>query len=256
MMTKVVKIMECGLLATMTQVSAMVIKRFSKNANRECLDNGYVFLDHERRTVKGSCMGFADFLQVRYGNQRIDDTTREQRYYEWVDQNYEFDSNRTLSTTVSDKHPYKTNHPTPIPFDEWDTRCNITYTGSTSNQNIPNNAPTPFSLEHSELGEKANISESPKVTPLFDVEEEYTKEIGNPYSRRFDEYKQVFDNEVEHLSNEYTLIIGKKGHVFDDVWEKCEHYHRKIIDPWHDEGFEEDELWRSRDEKLTMNLLL
>ncbi|GKF04226.1 hypothetical protein Tco_0034894, partial [Tanacetum coccineum] len=113
----------------------------------------------------------------------------------------------------------------------------------TSNQNIPNNDPT------LELGEKANISESPKLRPFrprpcdysfdewlkvkiehtnifnsdreivfnewildsFDVEEEYAKEIGNPYSRRFNEYKQVFDNEVEQLSNEYTLRIGKRG---------------------------------------------
>ncbi|GJS62147.1 hypothetical protein Tco_0656931 [Tanacetum coccineum] len=182
------------------------------------------FHDHERRTVKGSCMGFADLLQVRYGNQRIDETTRERRYYEWVAQNYEFDNNRTPSTTtVFDKYPYKTNHPTPIPLDEWDTRYHITYTGSTSNQNIPNNDPIPFSPKHSELGEMANISESPKLRPFrprpcdysfdewlkvkightniynsnweivfcewildsFDVEEE----IGNPYSRRFDEYK-------------------------------------------------------------------
>ncbi|GJV64518.1 hypothetical protein Tco_1475346 [Tanacetum coccineum] len=139
------------------------------------------FRDHERCTVKGSCMGFADFLQVRYENHRIDDTTRERRYYKWVAQNYEFDNNRTPSTTiVSDKYPYKTNHSTPIPFDEWDTS--------------------------------------------FNIKEEYAKEIGNPYSRRFDEYKQVFDNEVELLSNEYTLRIGKKG-------------------------FKEDELWRSGDEK-------
>ncbi|GJV45939.1 reverse transcriptase domain-containing protein [Tanacetum coccineum] len=99
--------------------------------------------------------------------------------------------------------------------------------GVTSNQNIPNNASTPFSLEHSELEEKANISESPKLRPFrpcpcdysFDewlkvkightniydsnreiifnewildslyVKEEYAKEFGNPYSRRFDEYK-------------------------------------------------------------------
>nr|GEU85179.1 hypothetical protein [Tanacetum cinerariifolium] len=246
------------------------------------------FHDHERRTVKGSCMGFADFLQVRYENQRIDDTTREQRYYKWVAQNYEFDNNRTPSTTtVSDKGPYKTNYPTPISLDKWDTRFHITYTGSTSNQNIPNNNPTPFSLEHSELGEKADISDSPKLRPFtpnpydysfdewlkvnightniyesdweivfnewildsFDVEEEYAKEIGNPYSRRFDEYKRMFDNEVEILSNEYTLRIGKKGYVLDDVWEKCEQYPRKIIDSWHDIGFKEEELWRSRDEK-------
>ncbi|GJR89407.1 hypothetical protein Tco_0213418 [Tanacetum coccineum] len=196
------KIVECSLLATLTQVSVMVIMRFLEKVSRECLDN------------------------------------------------------RTPSTTtVSDKCPYKTNYLTPIPPNEWDTRCHITYAGSTSNQYIPNNEPTPFSLEHSELGEEVNISESPKLQPFrprpcdysfdewlkvkightsiydydqeivfnewildsFDVEEEYAKEIGNPYSRRFDEYKRVFDNEVENLSNEYTLRIGKKGYVLDDV---------------------------------------
>ncbi|GJW22337.1 hypothetical protein Tco_0032959 [Tanacetum coccineum] len=227
MMTEVVKIMECGLLTTLTQVSTMVTKRLSSSSLRK--SENY-------------------------------DTTRERRYYEWVAQNYEFDNNRTPSTTVSDKYPYKTNHPTPIPLDEWDTRYHITYTRGTSNQNIPNNDPILFSLEHSELGEKANISESLKLWPFrprpcdysfgewlkakighidiynsdqeivfnewildsFDVEEAYTKEIRNPYSRRFDEYKQVFDNEQ---------------------------YHRKSIDSLHDEGFEEDELWRSGDEK-------
>ncbi|GKD79962.1 hypothetical protein Tco_1342583, partial [Tanacetum coccineum] len=59
----------------------------------------------------------------------------------------------------------------------------------------------------------------------------------------------MFNNEVEHLSNEYIIRIGKKGYVLDDVWEKCEHYHRKTIDSWHDKGFEEDKLWRSGDEK-------
>ncbi|GKA04985.1 hypothetical protein Tco_0684105 [Tanacetum coccineum] len=88
------------------------------------------FRDHERRTVKGSYMGFADFLQVRYRQQNIDDTTRKRSY---------------------------------------------------------------------------------------DVKEEYTREIGNPYSRRFDEYNRVFNNEIEHLSNEYILRIGKKGYVLDDV---------------------------------------
>ncbi|GJS14587.1 phospholipase-like protein [Tanacetum coccineum] len=83
----------------------------------------------------------------------------------------------------------------------------------------------------------------------FDVEEEYANKIGNPYSQRFNEYKRVFDNEVENLSNEYTLRIGKKGYVLDDVWEKCEQYHKKVIDSWHDVGNEEKELWRSGDEK-------
>ncbi|GJT79023.1 phospholipase-like protein [Tanacetum coccineum] len=37
------------------------------------------FRDHERRAVKRSYMGFADFLQVHYRQQKIDDTTRERR---------------------------------------------------------------------------------------------------------------------------------------------------------------------------------
>ncbi|GKD03876.1 hypothetical protein Tco_1178850 [Tanacetum coccineum] len=93
------------------------------------------FCDHERRAMKGSYMGFANFLQVRYGQHKIDDTTRERSY---------------------------------------------------------------------------------------DVKEKYAKEIRNPYSRRFDEYNKVFNNEIEQLSNEYILRIGKKGYVLDDVWERCE----------------------------------
>nr|GEV86212.1 hypothetical protein [Tanacetum cinerariifolium]GEV89634.1 hypothetical protein [Tanacetum cinerariifolium]GEW06050.1 hypothetical protein [Tanacetum cinerariifolium] len=142
-------------------------KEVFKKSEQGMLRHWVCFHDHKRRIVKGSCMGFADFLQVRYRNQRIDDTTHERRYYEWFAQNYEFDNNKTPpTTTVFDKYPYKTNHLTPIPLDEWDTKCHVTYTGSTSNENIPNNDPTPFSLEPSELGEKANISESLKLRPF------------------------------------------------------------------------------------------
>ncbi|GJV87950.1 hypothetical protein Tco_1531888 [Tanacetum coccineum] len=214
------------------------------------------------------CYGYKEvfeknFLQVRYRNQRIDDTTREQRYYEWVAKNYKFDNNRTSSTTtVSEKYPYKTNYPTPIPLDEWDTRCHITYPRGTSNQNIPNNDPKPFSLEHSELGEKANISEPPELWPFrprpcdysFDdwlkVKIGHTNIYESDWEIIFDEYKRVFDNEVENLSNEYTLRVGKKGYVLDNVWEKCEQYHKKVIDSWHDVGYEEEEeLWQSGYEK-------
>ncbi|GJY39277.1 hypothetical protein Tco_0425641 [Tanacetum coccineum] len=46
---------------------------------------------------------------------------------------------------------------------------------------------------------------------VFDVEGDYANKFDDPYSRRFDEYKKVFNNEVEQLSNEYILRIGKKG---------------------------------------------
>ncbi|GJZ38506.1 phospholipase-like protein [Tanacetum coccineum] len=59
------------------------------------------------------------------------------------------------------------------------------------------------------------------VLDSFDVEDDYAKKFANPYSRKFDKYRRVFNNEVEQLSNEYILRIGKKGYVLDDVWEKC-----------------------------------
>ncbi|GKE50549.1 phospholipase-like protein, partial [Tanacetum coccineum] len=76
----------------------------------------------------------------------------------------------------------------------------------------------------------------------YDFEEEYAREIGDPYSRRFDEYNMVFKNEIEHLSNEYILRIGKKGYVLDDVWEKCQQNYKKTNEAWHDEAYEEDKM--------------
>ncbi|GJW20884.1 hypothetical protein Tco_0031506 [Tanacetum coccineum] len=83
----------------------------------------------------------------------------------------------------------------------------------------------------------------------FDVEADYAKMFANPYSRRFDKYRQIFINEVEQLSNEYELKIGKKGYVLDDVWEKCEQNHGGTTYAWHDKGHEEEELWKCGIEK-------
>nr|GEV04612.1 hypothetical protein [Tanacetum cinerariifolium] len=88
------------------------------------------------------------------------------------------------------------------------------------------------------------------VLNSFDVESDYGKTRDDPYSRRFDEYKEVFENEIKQLGNKYDLRIGKKGYVLDDVWEKCEKFHRGIVYPWHDEGFKEEERWESGTEKI------
>ncbi|GKD10667.1 hypothetical protein Tco_1190352, partial [Tanacetum coccineum] len=142
------------------------------------------FRDHKRRTMKGSCMGFDDFLQVCYGQQSIDDTTRERR----IGHNNLHESDREFI------------------FNEW-------------------------------------------ILDSYDVNEEYAREIGNPYSRRFDEYNRVFNNEIEHLSNKYILRIGKKEYVLDDVWEKCQQNYQKTNEAWHDEAYKEDKIWRIGDEK-------
>nr|GEW01926.1 putative reverse transcriptase domain-containing protein [Tanacetum cinerariifolium] len=54
------------------------------------LEQWMCFWDHERQSVGGNHMIFADFLKVRYGNKSIDDTKRERRYYKWVAKNSEF----------------------------------------------------------------------------------------------------------------------------------------------------------------------
>ncbi|GJR41874.1 hypothetical protein Tco_1309977 [Tanacetum coccineum] len=43
--------------------------------------------------------------------------------------------------------------------------------------------------------------------------------VKDPRSRSFDDYKWMFDLEVDQLANEYELGIGKKGHMLDDIWE-------------------------------------
>ncbi|GJY42095.1 hypothetical protein Tco_0429365 [Tanacetum coccineum] len=52
-----------------------------------------------------------------------------------------------------------------------------------------------------------------QILDSYDVEEEYAREIGDPYSRRFDQYN------------------------------------RKTNEAWHDEAYEEDKMWRIGDEK-------
>ncbi|GKC10684.1 hypothetical protein Tco_1007466 [Tanacetum coccineum] len=94
------------------------------------------------------------------------------------------------------------------------------------------------------------------ILDSYDVKEEYAREIGDPYSRRFDEYNRVFKNEIEHLSNEYILRIGKKGYVLDEVWEKCQQNYKKINEAWHDKAYEEDKMCRIGDEKTDYNPLI
>ncbi|GJY63983.1 hypothetical protein Tco_0465443 [Tanacetum coccineum] len=64
------------------------------------LEQWMCFRDNKRRSVKGNYMEFVDFLQVRYGNHKINDTTQERRYYEWVAQNCKFHDEGTSQRTT------------------------------------------------------------------------------------------------------------------------------------------------------------
>nr|GEY54407.1 ribonuclease H-like domain-containing protein [Tanacetum cinerariifolium] len=51
--------------------------------------------------------------------------------------------------------------------------------------------------------------------------------------RSFDDYKWVFDHEIEQLADEYELGIGKKGHILDMIWENCKNIKGKTKEWWH-----------------------
>ncbi|GKB02164.1 hypothetical protein Tco_0830253 [Tanacetum coccineum] len=59
------------------------------------------------------------------------------------------------------------------------------------------------------------------ILDSYNVKEEYAREICDPRSRRFDEYNR----------------------------EKCQQNYKKTNEAWHNEAYEEDKMWRIRDEK-------
>ncbi|GJT81930.1 hypothetical protein Tco_1056272 [Tanacetum coccineum] len=195
--------------------------------------------------------GYNEVFGVRYGQQKIDDTTRERRYYKWVAQNYEFSKHHTLtSTTLNDHFPYDTNNPIPIPQEHLEQEENKQLPIRPCLCNYSFEQWLKIRIGHNKLHESDHeFIFNEWILDSYDVEEEYAREIGDPYSRRFDEYNRVFKNEIEHLSNEYILRIGKKGHVLDDVWGKCQQNHKKTNKAWHDKAYEEDEMWHIGDEK-------
>ncbi|GKA55420.1 hypothetical protein Tco_0754369, partial [Tanacetum coccineum] len=67
--------------------------------------------------------------------------------------------------------------------------------------------------------------------------------------RNFDDYKWVFDLEIEQLANEYELRIGKKGHILDMIWENCKNIKGKAKEWWYDYWLEEDEKQENKDKK-------
>nr|GEW44434.1 hypothetical protein [Tanacetum cinerariifolium] len=77
------------------------------------LEEWMCFRDHERQSVEGNRMIFADFLKVRYRNKNISDTTRERRYYEWATQNSEFNDDGISHEATMYDNPCKYHHEYP-----------------------------------------------------------------------------------------------------------------------------------------------
>ncbi|GJR71810.1 hypothetical protein Tco_0084175 [Tanacetum coccineum] len=68
-----------------------------------------------------------------------------------------------------------------------------------------------------------------------------THRLKDPRSRSFNDYKWMFDLEIDQLADEYELGIGKKGHMLDDIWENYKKVQRDNTYWWHDHGLEENE---------------
>ncbi|GKE17200.1 hypothetical protein Tco_1424777, partial [Tanacetum coccineum] len=68
-----------------------------------------------------------------------------------------------------------------------------------------------------------NVNESVKKALLkswvIDCFEEALDPDKDPMEKSFDDYKWVFDLEIEQLADEYKLGIGKNGHIIDMIWE-------------------------------------
>ncbi|GKB99620.1 hypothetical protein Tco_0985757 [Tanacetum coccineum] len=81
-----------------------------------------------------------------------------------------------------------------------------------------------------------------RCKPLeFQVEGIAMERVKDPRERSFDDYKWMFDLEVDQLADEYELGIGKKGHMLDDIWENCKKVQGDNTYWWHDQKSEEEE---------------
>ncbi|GJW46758.1 putative reverse transcriptase domain-containing protein [Tanacetum coccineum] len=57
----------------------------------------------------------------------------------------------------------------------------------------------------------------------------------DPKERSFDDYKWVFDLEIEQLADEYELGIGKNGHILDMIWENSYNWDDEELSSWGDQ---------------------
>ncbi|GJX23916.1 hypothetical protein Tco_0228361 [Tanacetum coccineum] len=83
---------------------------------------------------------------------------------------------------------------------------------------------------HTEVSEP--VKKALLKTWLLDCFQEELVKING--SRSYDDYKWMFDLEVDQLADEYELGIGKKGHMLDDIWENCKKVQGDNTYWWHD----------------------
>ncbi|GJY96287.1 hypothetical protein Tco_0512648 [Tanacetum coccineum] len=158
----------------------------------EDLKRWYCYLDGDRESIKGSGISFPEFLLVKYGDAQKKELTWDNRYEEWCNENSSPDTPTSRFTSVQEDYKPR---PKEYPFKDW----------------------LLMKVGHTEVSEP--VKKTLLKTWLLDCfKEELVKD---PRSRSFEDYKWMFDLEIDQLAEEYELGIEKKRHMLDDIWENC-----------------------------------
>ncbi|GKA63015.1 mutator type transposase [Tanacetum coccineum] len=179
----------------------------SKKAPLGIVENVFVNIDNKRRNIKGKGLSFPDFLLAKYGKSQTDALIWDSRYDEWCDISPSFEA----SSQESNKP-----RPRDYTFREW----------------------TLIKVGHTDISEP--VKKALLKLSLIDCFQGNSACENNPTHRSFDDYKWEFNLEIDKLSGEYELGIGKKGHILDHVWEYCNQVHNKNYE-WHNYEFENEE---------------
>ncbi|GJR42431.1 phospholipase-like protein [Tanacetum coccineum] len=173
------------------------------------------FRDHERHKVGGNGMIFADFLKVRYGNKNIDDSQSMLTPYD-----FQYEYPHPYIPQESDSPPNDTLHINTYFPDVFQTQLKKPRLRDNSFEEW-----VKIKLGHTNISETIKCEMFKEwVKENFNFKVDFRRTHDDPYSRRFDVYKEKFDCEIEQLANEYDLKVGMKKYALDDIWEKCERF--------------------------------
>ncbi|GJR30925.1 reverse transcriptase domain-containing protein [Tanacetum coccineum] len=147
--------------------------------------------DREKNKCGG--LSFPEFLLVKYEETQEKELIWDDRFGEWCNNNPNTPTSR-FTTVQENLNPRSKDYP----FKYWLLK----------------------KVGHT------NVSEPVKKTLLKTWLIDCFREdlVKHPQERSFDDYKWMFDLEVDQLADEYELGIGKKGHMLDDIWENCSRY--------------------------------
>ncbi|GJR62952.1 phospholipase-like protein [Tanacetum coccineum] len=165
-----------------------------------------------RKSKRGSGLSFLEFLLVRYGETQGNNLIWDKRYAEWFNENSSPYTPTSRFTSIQEDYKLR---PKDYPFKDWLlTR-----------------------VEHTDLSKP--VKRTLLKTWLIDCfQEELVKD---PRSRSFDDYKLMFELEIDQLADEYELGIGKKGHMLEYIWENCKKVQGDNTYWWYDQKFKEEE---------------